>query len=51
MLLKERGDLILAQRAAKGSGAVVDFGAQVRFQLGGDIVALLFREPEPDGGK
>ena len=40
------GDFAIIQRPAEFGGAVLDFGPEIGLQLGGDVVALRFREPE-----
>jgi hypothetical protein len=51
VLFQNGGDLVVRQGAAEFLRAVVDFGAQISFELGGDIVALFFRKPEFDRGQ
>jgi hypothetical protein len=46
MLLEERGDLHIGQRATEFGGVIVDFGLKIGRELGGDVFALLFRQPE-----
>ena len=48
---EERGDLVVVQGPAELRRAIVDFGLEIGSELGGDVVALLFREPEFHGSE
>ena len=51
VLLEERGDLVVGQRAAELGDTVVNLGLQIGREFGRDVFALLFREPEFHGGE
>jgi hypothetical protein len=51
VLREERSEFVVREWPPERGCVVVDFGAQVCVQLGGDVIALLFREPELNGSE